>query len=85
MPIYKNRRAKNNPQNYRPITTLICIGNLFTSIMNKSLNIFSDKCGILYENKAEFRKDYSTIDNIFSIHILFELIKVKKKSFTVCL
>lgn len=43
------------------------------------MNVFSDECGILYENQAGFRKDYSTIDNIFSIHILFKLMKIKKK------
>ena len=33
-PIYKSKGDRSNPQNYRPITILSCLGKLFTSILN---------------------------------------------------
>lgn len=45
------------------------------------MNVFFDECStcIFYENQAGFRKDYSTIDNIFSTHILLELMEFTEK------
>ena len=47
------------------------------------LNVFSDEFHVLNANQAGFRKEYSTVDNLFSIHMLFELLRLKK-SFIVC-
>ena len=32
-PIYKNKGDKLNPENYRPITVLSCLGKLFTAVL----------------------------------------------------
>ena len=37
MPIYKNKDDPLNPENYRPITLLSCLGKLFTSVLNERL------------------------------------------------
>ena len=55
------------------------MGKLFTALLNNRLNKFSDDFRIIKENQAGFRKHYSTADNIFVIHILFEILKTYKK------
>ena len=79
IPIFKNKGSRLEPQNYRPITLLSCIGKIFTSILNTRLCNYLDDLTILLENQAGFRHGYSTIDHIFSIYTLFELLKLKKK------
>ena len=79
MPIYKNKGDPLNPENYRPITLLSCLGKLFTSVLNDRLSNYLDENCILYKNQAGFRKEYSTSDHIFALHSIFELLKLKKK------
>ena len=55
------------------------MGKLFTSILNERLNVFSDEFDVLNENQVGFRKEYFTVDNLFSIYMLFELLRMKKK------
>ena len=64
------------------ITLLSCLGKLFTSILSRRLNDFSDYFDILKENQTGFRAKYSTLDNIFVLHSLIELcLSSKKKLF----
>lgn len=49
------------------------MGILFTSILSKRINTYADKQNILNENQSGFRSNYSTMDNIFTLHSLFEL------------
>ena len=79
IPFYKNKGDQKDPQNYRPITILSCMGKLFTSILNCRLCKFLDSYLLLKENQFGFRKGYSTTDSIFVLQILFELLKKKKK------
>ena len=79
MPIYKNKGDPMNPENYRPITLLSCLGKLFTAVLNERLNKFLNYNSILLQNQAGFRKHYSTSDHIFVLHSIFELLKLKKK------
>jgi hypothetical protein len=37
VPFYKNKGAKTDPKNFRPITILSCFGKLFTSVLNNRL------------------------------------------------
>ena len=78
-PFYKNKGNKNDPKNYRPITILSCLGKLFTAILNNRLNTYSESFLLLNENQCGFRKGYSTLDCIYSIHAFFEIKKKKKK------
>ena len=65
--------------NYRPITIVSCLGKLFTAILNARLNDYTEEFMILKENQSGFRQSYSTLDNIFSIFTLFQILKSKKK------
>lgn len=78
-PIYKNNGDSSDPNNYRPITILSCLGKLFTALLSERLNAFLDESGILCENQAGFRKRYSTSDHIFVLHALIEIMKFDKK------
>lgn len=55
------------------------MGKLFTSVLNSRLSTFLENYLLLNENQSGFRKGYSTIDSIFVLHILFELLKMRKK------
>ena len=73
MPVFKNKGNPSDPDNFRAITLISCLGKLFTSVINSRLNIFANELSIISENQAGFRKGYSTIDNIFVLHALIEL------------
>lgn len=79
LPIYKNKGNDNLPENNRPITLLSCMGKLFTSILSKRLNTYADQQNIFNENQGGSRSNYSTIDNIFTLHSLIELSLMLKK------
>lgn len=83
-PIYKNKGDPLLPENYRPITLLRCLGKLFTSVLNNRLTRFLDEHELLSETQTGFRKDYSTLDNIFTLHSLIELLKSQRKKLFCC-
>ena len=70
-PIYKNKEDNMNPEHYRAITLVCCLGKLFTAFLNKRLNLILTENGILSENQAGVRKKYSTNDHIFVLQSLF--------------
>ena len=65
VPLYKNKGDVHDPNNYRGITLLSCIGKLFTSILNERLKEYSTVNHSINENQAGFRHEYSTLDHIF--------------------
>ena len=78
-PIYKNVGI-DNPENYRPITLLSCLGKLFTAILYKRITLLLETNEQLSEAQAGFRKDYSTVDHMFTLYGLIELLKTRKKT-----
>lgn len=79
IPIYKNKGNSLDPGNYRPITLLSCLGKLFTSILSNRLNTFLENNDLLNENQAGFRKNYATVDHIFTLNSVIELLRFQKK------
>jgi len=79
IPILKNKGSIENPENYRPITILSCLGKLFTTVLNCRMTSFLKTNELLYMNQAGFRKGHSTIDTMFMLHILSVYFKHKKK------
>ena len=71
--IYKNKGDANDPDNYRAITLISCLGKLFTSIINSRLTFLSNEFNIISRCQSGFRKGYSTTDNIFIMHALISL------------
>ena len=83
-PVYKNKGNSNDVNNFRPITILSCLGKLFTSILNNRLSNYLEESMLLLENQAGFRKDYSTLDHIFSLNAVIEILKYHKKKLFCC-
>lgn len=83
-PIYKNKGSPKEPGNYRPISLLSCFGKLFTCILNTRLNKFAEKSNLIHETQAGFRKNYSTVDNIFILKSLIDLVQSDKKKMFCC-
>ena len=79
IPIFKNKRKSSDPENYRLISILSCLGKLFKSMLNKRLNVDSDEFVLINESQVGFRHKYSTNENTMSLHSLFELLTLKKK------
>ena len=77
--IYKNKGDIQNPENYRPITLLSCLGKVFTAIINNRLNDYSNDKHITSDVQAGFRKGFSTSDNIFIINALIDILKSRNK------
>ena len=68
-PIYKNKGNESDPQNYRPITLLSCLGKVFTSILSGRLTHYADSIDLIKENQSGFRANYSTVDNMCVLYL----------------
>ena len=79
LPIYKQKGKISEPANHRPITLLSCMGKLFTSIINERLQNFSEKYEKITKCQTGFRRGFSTIDNIFVLNTLINLLQNSRK------
>jgi hypothetical protein len=79
IPIYKHKGDSNDPNNFRPITLVSCLGKLFTAILSERLSKYSDDFFVMHENQCGFWQGYCTVDNVFTFYSFFELLKRKKK------
>ena len=79
IPIYKQKGDPADPANYRPITLLSCLGKLFTSILNNRLQLFTEKYDKISQNQAGSRKGFSTVDHIFALNMLINLVQNRRK------
>ncbi len=69
-PLYKHKGSMDVVDNCRGITLLSCLDKLFTSVINTRLYNCLTIEEILGNEQAGFRKDYSTLDHILTLHIL---------------
>ena len=67
IPIHK-KGDLNTVENYRGITLLSTLGKLFTRVLNNRLTAWAEKYEVYIEAQAGFRKNYSTIDNLFNLN-----------------
>ena len=79
MPLFKNKGSPNDPDNYRGITLLSCIGKLFTSAINFRLTNYLEQSGSIGDEQAGFRAGYSTVDHIFTLHAIIDMYLHKKE------
>ena len=84
IPIFKKKGDSKDPEKYRPITLLSCVGKRFTSILNERVNKHINQHEILKENQACFRQNYSTTDHIFTVTSIIELLKHQKNKLCCC-
>ena len=54
------------PLNYRGISLLSCVSELYTRVVNNILTAYCNICDILVDEQNDFRKDCSCLDHIFS-------------------
>ena len=79
VPLYKNKGSVDDPDNYRGITLLSCLGKLFTAVIDSRLTAYLEKAGMLGDEQAGFRAGYSTIDHVFVLHCLIDLYLSQRK------
>ena len=78
VPIFKKKGSPHDPNNYRGITLLSCLGKLFTLCINSRLTTYVTRRGIIGEEQAAFREAYSTLDHIFVLNELINLYLVDR-------
>lgn len=78
LPLYKSG-PKENPNNYRGISLLPALGKVFTKLLNNRITEFVINENIVSEEQAAYRKGYSTIDQIFTLHSVVQKYLVKPK------
>ncbi len=71
IPIFK-KGDLNDPQNYRGITLLSCLGKLFTYILNSRLNSWAEDNSVLSDCQFGFRTEKSTVDCLFILNGLVQ-------------
>ena len=49
------------------------MGKIFTAVINNRLQSFSEKYDKIEDCQAGFRKNFSTVDHIFALHMLITL------------
>ena len=65
-PIHKKGDV-NSPDNYRGISLLNIISKIYSRILNKRLVKWLEDTKTIHECQAGFRKNYSTIDHVFTL------------------
>ena len=84
MPIYKNKGSANEPNNYRDISLVSCLGKLFTSCINNRLTDFVKENDIIGPEQAGFKSDFFTIDHLFVLKSLADVYLSKRKRLYCC-
>ena len=82
-PVFK-KGDKSNPNNYRGISVISCLAKLFTKIMNNRLNEWVEEEKVLSDVHYGFRKGRSTVDCIFIIQGLINIVLEKGFKLYVC-
>ena len=82
-PIFK-KGDNHNLNNYRGITVLSCLGKLFTKLLNDRLTKWVEYENKLTESQFGFRKGRGTIDSIFVLQGLIDILFSQGKKCYVC-
>lgn len=69
-PVYKNKGDPTQPENYRHMALLSCLGKLFTNVLSSRLEMYSDDLNLISGCHSGFRKEYFTLDKIILLHFL---------------
>ena len=82
-PIFKGGPIEDtyNPMKYRGITLLSVLGKLYAAVLNERVTEWIESRGILVEEQAGFRRNRSTVDQLF---LLTEMIKNASQETYIC-
>ena len=83
VPVFKKGDI-NDPNNYRGISLVSCMGKLFTSILNQRLVEFDKSYNKITDAQFGFRKNMSTVDAIFVLQALINRTLKNKKRLYCC-
>ena len=83
-PLCKNTGARDNPNNYRGITVLTCLGKLFSIFLNSRLTRFVENNQIIGPEQAGFRSGSSTTDHMFALKSLIDIYLSDRKRLYCC-
>ena len=83
VPVFKKGDC-DDPNNYRGITIVSCLGKLFTSILNNRLLHWDKEYNIITDAQFGFKPGLSTIDAIFVLQSLINRTLKKKKKLYCC-
>ena len=84
MPIYRKKGSANDPNNYRRISLLGCLGKLLTSCINDRLTGLEKENVIIGPEQAGFKSDFFTIVHLFVLNSLADVYLSKRKLFYCC-
>ena len=70
-PIFKSG-SNREPQNYRGISLMNSISKIFNGILTARVQKWAEENNVLDESQAGFRRGFSTIGNIFSLHAMIQ-------------
>lgn len=82
-PLYKKGDA-NVVENYRGLSFIDCIGKIFMGLLNDRISNWVNDNKIITEFQAGFRKQYSTVDNIFNLSCMVNLRIAEKNQKLYC-
>ena len=78
--LLKSGKKRNDPNSYRPISLLSCLGKLIEKIMNKRLVDFLEENNLIISQQSGFRARRGTKDNlIFITQKTAETIRLRSK------
>ena len=78
IPLHKKGDA-SDVKNYRGISLINIMSKIFSHILQSRLKAWCESNDLIPEEQAGFRKDYSTIDNIFNLNAVVQKYITKSK------
>ena len=71
VPIHKKGNTEE-PGNYRPIVLLNTSTKLFTTLIAKRVQDFTEKHGIIHDNQAAYRKGRGCEDHVYTLNAMIQ-------------
>ena len=78
IPVYK-KGDPENVDNYRGVSLLSIISKCYTTVLNSRLYTWLESNDTISESQAGFRKEYSTVDHIFTLYATIQKCTSKRK------
>ena len=78
IPIFK-KGDPTDPSNYRGITLVSSLGKVYTKLLNDRLEKYAESYGIMKSSQGGFRKNNSTIDQVFVLQTLIDIFQKQNK------